>query len=276
MRNAKVPTPLPQRLKIGLLTLLLALLSTLLWGIFPTLASPEPSFDELVQQAFLATNQGNFSQAEALWSLLLDRDPDNPALWTNRGNARVSQHHLTLALEDFDQAVKLAPEAPDPYLNRGVAHEGLGEWQAALEDYNRVIALDPTDAMAFNNRGNAYAGLGNWELALADYKHAVELEPKFIFAQANVVLAKYQLGETAAAMQGMRNLVRKYPQFADMRAALAVSLWHEHRQAEAESHWVAVEGLDKRYTDRDWLVRDRRWPPRLIAAWDEFSSLSRS
>jgi len=255
-----------------LIALIMALLSTLMW--LPALPAEERSFSELAQQAFVATDQGKFNQAESLWSLLLARDPENPALWTNRGNARVSQHHLALALDDFNQAVTLAPEALDPYLNRGVAYEGLGEWQAALQDYNRVISLDPSDAMAFNNRGNAQAGLGHWELALQDYQHAVELEPKFIFAQANLVLAKYQLGQTEAAMQGMRNLVRKYPQFADMRAALAVSLWHEHRQSEAESHWVAVEGLDNRYTDRQWLLEDRRWPPTLLAAWDEFASLS--
>ncbi|GAB4217498.1 MAG: tetratricopeptide repeat protein [Synechococcales cyanobacterium] len=260
-----------QRLATVLLTLLLAASPT--YAVTPDTDAASSSFEQLVQQAFTATNQGNFATAEHLWTQLLDRDPENPALWTNRGNARVSQRHLEQALADFNQAIALAPDAPDPYLNRGVALEGLHRWTEALADDNQVIARDPEDAMAYNNRGNAHAGLGEWEEALADYRHAAELEPKFSFAQANYALTLYQLGQTEKAMQAMRNLVRRYPQFADMRAALAVSLWHDHRHAEAESHWVAVEGLDQRYGDRQWLVEERRWPPNLVAAWDEFKEM---
>ncbi|MEN9223438.1 MAG: tetratricopeptide repeat protein [Thermostichus sp. BF3_bins_97] len=230
--------------------------------------------NQLFEAAFAATNRGDFAQAETLWSQLLERQPENPALWSNRGNARVSQHQLQEALQDYAEAIRLAPNAPDPYLNRGAALEGLGQWQAAIADYERVLELDPNDAAAYNNRGNAEAGLGEWQQAVADYRHATELAPDYAFAQANYALSLYQVGETEAAVRLMRALVRKYPKFPDMRAALSAILWAQGRQGEAESHWVAVQGLDPRYGDVEWVKTIRRWPPAVVAALERFLSLS--
>jgi tetratricopeptide (TPR) repeat protein len=230
--------------------------------------------EALRQQAFDATNRGDFATAEQYWTQLLDYLPQEPALWSNRGNARVSQRKLKLAIEDYNQAIRLAPEAPDPYLNRGAALEGLGEWDAAIADYNRVLELDPQDPAAYNNRGNAEAGQGQWQQAVADFTKAAELAPDYAFAQANRALALYQLGETQDAIRQMRNLVRKYPRFADMRAALTAALWVNGQQGEAESNWVAVTGLDRRYKDLNWVQGDRRWPPAMVEALQRFLNLN--
>lgn len=225
-------------------------------------------------KAFTATNAGDFATAEIYWTKLLDLLPKEPALWSNRGNARVSQNKLEEAIADYNRAIELAPDAPDPYLNRGTALEGLGKWEEAIADYNQVLAIDPNDPAAYNNRGNAKAGLGEWEQAIADYQQATQLAADFAFARANYALALYQTGETAKATQEMRNLVRKYPQFADMRAALTAALWVAGNYGEAESNWVAVVGLDKRYKDLDWVAHVRRWPPLMVNALERFLKLN--
>jgi tetratricopeptide (TPR) repeat protein len=229
--------------------------------------------DSLRNAAFDATNAGDFVTAERYWSELIEQLPDNAAIWSNRGNARVSQNKLEEAIADYNQAIQLAPDAPDPYLNRGIAYEGLGEWDKAIADYNHVLELTPDDAIAYNNRGNAEAGLRDWEAALTDYQHASELDPRFAFARANYALALYEVGQTQEAIRTMRNLVRKYPQFADMRAALAAALWVNSRQGEAESNWVAVVGLDTRYKDLNWVKNTRRWSPKMVEALERFLTL---
>jgi len=231
------------------------------------------SGDALAQQALEASEKGDFVQAEAYWSQLISSFPSNPAVWSNRGNARVSQFKLEEAIADFNQAIKLAPDAPDPYLNRGAALEGQGRYSDAIADYNRVLAIDSQDAMAYNNRGNAEAGLGNWQAALADYQKASEIAPNFAFARANQALALYQTGKTQASLTLMRNLARKYPMFSDVRAALTAVLWSQGNQGEAESNWVAAVGIDHRYQDLEWVTKVRRWPPSMVAALDRFLNL---
>lgn len=230
--------------------------------------------DALADKAFAATEAGDFAIAEQYWTQLIKDFPQNPAVWSNRGNARVSQNKIDAAIADFGHAIELAPDQPDPYLNRGTAWEAKGDFGAAIADYNQVLAIDPDDAYAFNNRGNAEGGLGDWQAALADFQHATAIAPDFAFAQANTALALYELGETQKAITTMRKLVRKYPMFADMRAALTAVLWAEGQQGEAESNWVATVGVDGRYQDLTWVKDIRRWPPRMINALDQFLSLN--
>lgn len=239
--------------------------------------APDDRFLDLIREwrtkAFEATNAGNFEAAETYWTSLLEQLPDEPAIWSNRGNVRVRQNKLEDAIADYNQAIELAPKAPDPYLNRGAALEALGQWDEAIADYNQVLQLAPSDAAAYNNRGNAKAGLGQWQEAIEDYKRAIELAPDFAFARANYALALYQTGETDKAIREMRKLVRRYPQFADMRAALTAALWAEGNYGEAESNWVAAVGLDQRYKDLNWVAQIRRWPPAMVEALEKFLKL---
>ena len=237
--------------------------------------SPETVQDisDLRQKAFAASQQGQFEEAETYWGQLIDYLPDEAALWSNRGNVRVSQNKLAAAIDDYNQAVALAPDQPDPYLNRGAALEGMGRWEDAIADYTTVLTLNPDDAAAYNNRGNAKAGQGQWEAALADYQTAADLDPKFAFARVNAALAEYQLGNADEAIRQFRSLTRRYPSFADARAALTAALWSQGALGEAESNWVAVMGLDRRYKDLDWVSTVRRWPPAMVTALEKFLHL---
>ncbi|MCW6037403.1 tetratricopeptide repeat protein [Spirulina subsalsa FACHB-351] len=229
--------------------------------------------EAIATKAINAAERGNFAQAEQYWSDLIQAFPENPAVWSNRGNMRVSQNELQGAIADYNQAIKLAPDAPDPYLNRGIAYERQQQWSKAIADYEKVLSLTPQDPLAYNNLGNAQAGQGHWQAAIEDYKKATELAPDFAFAFANYALTLYQAEQQPEALRMMRNLVRKYPMFPDMRAALTAALWEQGQQGEAESNWVATVGMDQRYQDIEWVKTVRRWPPKMVAALEKFLNL---
>lgn len=265
---------------IRLIPILLSIL--LLWGM-PAIAQPQTpppmaesqlqEGDAIAQKAFDALEKGDLNAAETYWTQLIEKFPTNPAVWSNRGNTRVSQNKLADAIADFNKSIELAPNFPDAYLNRGAALEGMEKWEDAIADYNRVLAINPNDAMAYNNRGNAQAGLGKWEDAIADYQKATELAPNFAFAKANYALVLYQTGQTEAAIRTMKNILRKYNMFPDVRAALTAALWEQGQKGEAESNWVAAVGLDSRYKDLDWVKNIRRWPPVMVTALEKFLKL---
>ena len=230
--------------------------------------------EKIANKAFRAAQQGDFAQAEAYWTELIDKFPDNPAVWSNRGNVRIGQYKLSEAITDFDRSIELAPNYPDPYLNRGIAYEGQQRWSEAVADYNRVLEINPSDPVAYNNRGNAEAGQQRWEEALKDYQQAISIAPDFALARGNAALVTYQMGNRSEAVRQMRNLVRKYPMFSDIRAALAAVLWVDGKQGEAESNWVAAVGLDNRYQNIDWVQNIRRWPPTMVEALNKFLTLN--
>jgi tetratricopeptide (TPR) repeat protein len=226
--------------------------------------------ENLAQKAFEAMEKDDLKTAENYWSALIKQFPENPAVWSNRGNVRIGENQIEAAIADFNKAIEIAPDFPDPYLNRAVGYEFQGKWTEAIKDYNKVLTIDPNDAMAYNNRGNAKAGLGNWQDAIADYQKAVDLEADFAFAKANLALGLYQVGNEAKSLEMMRDLVLKYQMFPDMRAALTAVLWEQGKQGEAQSNWVAAMGLDARYQDLTWVKDIRRWPPKMVAALENF------
>ncbi len=230
--------------------------------------------EKIAKKAFRASEKGDFAEAEIYWTELIDKFPNNPAVWSNRGNVRIGQYKLTEAIADFNRSIEIAPEYPDAYLNRGIAYEGKKLWEKAIADYNQVLEISPQDPVALNNRGNAKAGQEKWQDALEDYQQAANIAPNFPIARGNASLVMYQIGERSESIRNMRNLVRKYPLYSDMRAALAASLWVEGQQGEAESNWVAAVGLDNRYQDLDWIKNIRRWPPTMVEALEKFLSLS--
>lgn len=230
--------------------------------------------EQTAKKALQAIEQGNYSQAEVYWTQLIEQFPDNPAVWSNRGNVRIAQNHLDDAIADFNQSIKIAPQYPDPYLNRGIAYESKRLWQKALDDYEHVLSIDANDAVAYNNRGNVRAAQQQWHDALSDYQKAIEIAPNFALARVNAALCNYQIGESELAIRELRNIVRKYPLFSDSRAALTAVLWVAGLQGEAESNWVATIGLDRRYQNLDWVRNYRRWPPQMTEALEKFLTLS--
>lgn len=221
-----------------------------------------------------AVTAGDWFGADRAWSALLQEFPEDPVLWRNRGNTRALLQQWSAAIADFNQAIALDPQAVDPYLNRGAIEENQGDYAAAIADYNQALDLDPQDALAYNNRGHAKGALGDWSGALADYDRAIAGDPRLIIARSNHVLALYQLGQTAAALREARQGVRKYPLFVELRAALTAILWATGHPGEAESHWVSVLGLDRRYANLTWVQQERHWPTAMVTALEQFLTLA--
>lgn len=63
---------------------------------------------------------------------------------------------------------------------------------------------------------------------------------------------------------------------AEVHAALAVILHAERpRQVgRAEQQWTIATEFDSRFSDLEWVAKERHWPPRLMAALQRFLTLT--
>ena len=102
-------------------------------------------------------------------------DSKDAVAYFNRGNAYHSLNKKKRAIEDYDKAIRLNPEFAEAYHNRGTTHRDLHQFERAIEDYNQAIHLDPQDAVAYNNRGNAYKLQGKKAEAMADFEKLITL-----------------------------------------------------------------------------------------------------
>ncbi|WP_299414741.1 tetratricopeptide repeat protein [Acaryochloris sp. IP29b_bin.148] len=89
------------------------------------------------------------------------------------------------AIQDYDQALQLAPSNSEVYYNRGVAYFSINRPQSAFQDFSQAITLQPTMAEAYGNRGLIRQNLGDRKGAIADYQQAKRLfQQKGDFAAA--------------------------------------------------------------------------------------------
>ena len=96
-----------------------------------------------------------------------------------KDNRFVMYDRLKLAIEDFDQAVKLDSANPQYYYNRGRARlSAMYETDTLVaKDFHQAIALDSTFSDAFHFLGNYYTGIGDFKLAELNLRKAIEINP---------------------------------------------------------------------------------------------------
>lgn len=87
------------------------------------------------------------------------------------------------AVADVTAAIELEPENPELYTLRGQMYLYLYEWDSVLNDYNKAIGLDPQYPDAYFYRGILYYSIlqTGQELrpeALADFQYYLELAPE--------------------------------------------------------------------------------------------------
>ena len=62
---------------------------------------------------------------------------------------------------------------------------------------------------------------------------------------------------------------------AEIHAALAAAFYADkHALKQAEQQFTLASLLDKRYTDAEWVVSDKHWPPSLVVSLRQFLDLS--
>ncbi len=141
----------------------------------------------LLQRAVAYTVVQNYTDAIADLDLVIANDPSmSIALWqravcqTMMNNFNIAQGvdariKTSLALDDFNRALTLAPSNAYIYYDRASLYLSEGNTAAAIEDYTTAIRLEPHLAEAYYNRGLLYYSQNDNTSATKDLSKAGEL-----------------------------------------------------------------------------------------------------
>jgi len=113
----------------------------------------------------------NYPAAIADAAAAVAADPNLADAYNLRGTAVRETGNPKQALEDFNRAVQLAPNA-DNFFQRGTTYQLLGEYGLAIEDFTRTIAFQPSLPQAYYARAAAERGAGNLKSAEEDHRQA--------------------------------------------------------------------------------------------------------
>ena len=85
--------------------------------------------------------------------------------------------NYTRAIETFERAAKLSPEAPDVWSHMGNSYYAIGQHAKAMDLYRQAVALDSTATHALYSMGIAFADAGIFREAARYWGRVSQLEP---------------------------------------------------------------------------------------------------
>lgn len=163
--------------------------------------------DVFQMRAEVSWRRGELSRAAEEIERALAIEKTARGCWL-RANIRVAQRQGGgAALEDFTEALRLAPRFTQALLDRARLHAEQGDYAHALADAEAAIGQRPGAAAGYNLRGAYLYHEGKPDLDLADFDRAIERDASFAGAYRN--------------RAGIRFLKRDYPAVvADCSTAL--------------------------------------------------------
>jgi serine/threonine-protein kinase len=105
---------------------------------------------EYVNQGYKFYQQKKYNQAIEAYTKAVEINPNDYALYNDRGLIYTAKRDYDKAITDFDKSIELKPDSLT-YNNRGVAYEDKGEKEKAVEDYRKAVELDPANEQAQQN-----------------------------------------------------------------------------------------------------------------------------
>lgn len=131
----------------------------------------------LTLAAFTFTLAPVWRDGVSLWTRVVERFPDSPKGWFNRGHANHAAGRFRDAVADYDRTLALNPSYPYARSNRALSRFFLGDRAGSLDDFERELQARPADPDVRFWRGNVLAALERYEEAAADLTAVLEAKP---------------------------------------------------------------------------------------------------
>jgi len=161
----------------------------------------------LAARAMLLANQGNWDEAENLFSQAIEMDPSYALAYKYRGIARLNLNETSGALEDCESYLKFRPEDSETYRMRGKIKGKMGEHAEAIEDFSKAIEHGKNGdnlSVSYYLRGYAQSALKRFKNAIRDFDEAIRLDPKYEYAYYSRGLCKLHIDDKSGAIRDLK------------------------------------------------------------------------
>ena len=139
--------------------------------------------DALVQTGLKQLEKGDDTKAQATFENVLALDPDNVYGHYNLGLLAQRADNNTLAIKQYDAALKADPTFSSALYNKAIILEP-DDLDASVELYRRALAADPELAAAHMRLGFALLHLGEKAEAEKHLATGVKLDPSMVDVKA--------------------------------------------------------------------------------------------
>jgi len=169
----------------------------------------------LHMMAMIGLSNRHYSIAEELVRLALAERNDIAGFYDTLGNILSAQEKFKEAVEAYEQALNLMPNAANCLNNLGAALVSLGKKDQALEVFKRALSIKPEHINSYNNAGVILQAQKKYEEAIEYYSKALALNPRDAVMQNNIGLAFMSLGKDEKAIEHFNKAIEFQADYKD-------------------------------------------------------------
>jgi tetratricopeptide (TPR) repeat protein len=211
---------------------------------------PKPQY--LFTLGVTRQRQRRFEEALQAFDRATRIKPDAVELWRHRGNVLVDLNRWDQALLSFQEVLKHNPYDRDAAYNSGSMLLQLKRLEEALSSLNLSDQLQPNHAPTLQKRALALHELGRSEEALVDIKRAHALDPSQADICNNAGVFLQRLGRDDEALPWIDRALKLRPDYPDAIINKAFSLAHLRRFAEAFALYDFMQVLHPGHAEAEW------------------------
>ncbi|MFO8002033.1 MAG: tetratricopeptide repeat protein [Marinilabilia sp.] len=116
-----------------------------------------------------------------------------------------------LAIQYFNQIIRVKPYLAEPYFYRAVGKYNLEDFKGALDDCDKAIERNPYLVDAYNLRGILYQQIEDPESSIENFKRGLEIDAQNMNLLINLGIAHIQLEEYDKAIDVYTQVLDKSP-----------------------------------------------------------------
>jgi len=170
----------------------------------------------IIALAWCARVQASYwRNGESLWGHALAVTSGNFLAHDGLGECLAKRGRLDEAIDQFQQALKIAPRYPEIETNLVIALTKKGRTDEAIPHLQALLKENPNDAQAHYNLGNALRKKGDSQGAIAAYEKALSILARYPAAHYNLGIALDQNGQIDEAIAHYREAVREQPNYPE-------------------------------------------------------------
>lgn len=190
--------------------------------LFTEAISLDPAFEAaFLFRAQLRAQSGGEAGALADYTQVLMLNPQNAQAYLARAQLYVMREQAQSAFHDFEEALQLEPNLCDAYRERARLYVNGEAYEEALADLDAAIECHEEDADAYYLRGRVLHSMGQTEYALSDYDRAIELDESQAGAYFQRGSLEREAGNMEAAIKDFRAAHKIEPHNSALLLAMA-------------------------------------------------------
>ena len=125
-------------------------------------------------------------------------------IFNNLGIVAAAKGNNARAIEDYDTAIRLSPDAPWSYNNRGVARAREGDYDEAVADYDKALKLRSRGMPSRGNRAAAYDVQGRFAESESEFTGLLRDGTRVPAVYTGRGRARFNLGRYTEAAEDFR------------------------------------------------------------------------